>query len=103
MVDDMAVVTVEEETKTPVTRIEIPLCTLAFLTVLLIAAIIRFGHLGDLTLDAEEARQALAVWRFWQPTTDSFDAGAVSPAYFTLTATLFALVGDGDALARLAP
>lgn len=99
----MAVVTVEEETKTPVTRIEIPLRTLAFLTVLLIAAIIRFGHLGDLTLDAEEARQALAVWRFWQPTTDSFDAGAVSPAYFTLTATLFALVGDGDALARLAP
>ena len=57
----MAVVTVEEERQTPVTRIEIPLRTLAFMALLTVAAIIRFGHLGILALDVEEARQALAT------------------------------------------
>lgn len=73
------------------------------IAILLIASVIRFGMLGVSVLDPYEARQALTVWQFWQPSLSSLGAGGVSPAYFTFTAPLFALLGSGDALARLAP
>ncbi len=74
-----------------------------FVLILAIAATLRLGSLGVLPLAGDEAAHALAVWRYWQPPEAQPAVTALSPAYFSLTAGVFALLGDGDVTARLAP
>ncbi len=83
--------------------LRLTMAQLLFILILAVAAILRFGLLGIRPLDAEEARQALAVWQHWQPQAAPAPGFSASPAYFTFTAPLFALLGASDAMARLAP
>ena len=103
-VTEMAVTTINErDTVGTLGEIRLSLASIVFLLILTIAAVLRFGYLGALPLAADEARQALLAWDFWQPALHSAGAETVSPAYFTFTTVLFALIGAGDAVARLAP
>ena len=65
-----------------------------------LAFFIRFFLLGNLPLDSNEARQALASWNFFHGIPDSFTG---SPLLFVGNAVLFALVGATDTAARLFP
>lgn len=80
--------------------------------ILVAAAIIRLVALDRVPLSPNEAQEALAVWRFWQPVGGeatfatklvSSSATFSSPAYFTLTALLSQVGGFGDATMRLVP
>ena len=72
------------------------------LLVVTVAAVLRLANLGAVPLSPEEAQEAFAVWRFWQP-----EAGEITfayrPAYFTLTSLPMLMLGDGDAIMRLVP
>jgi 4-amino-4-deoxy-L-arabinose transferase-like glycosyltransferase len=72
-----------------------------YLLALVGAAVIRFTDLEGLPLSPAEASEALAAWQFLQP--DSAGATIGSPAYFTLTSLLMAVIGASDAIARLVP
>lgn len=74
-----------------------------FLLIMVIAATLRFGYLGELPLRADEAQQALLAWQFWQPSDPGAATVVSSPAYVTFSAIVFALFGASDAMARLAP
>lgn len=74
-----------------------------FIMILAIAAVLRLGSLDALPLGTEEARHALAVWQTWQPNNAALPTTPNSPSYYTLTAIIFAFLGDADAMARLAP
>jgi len=67
-----------------------------------LAVVLRLANLSAVPLSPEEAQEALAVWRFWQPESSrsTFD---YSPAYFSLTSLLMLVLGDGDAIMRLVP
>ncbi|HEX7588702.1 MAG TPA: glycosyltransferase family 39 protein, partial [Anaerolineae bacterium] len=64
------------------------------------AFFLRFFLLGNLPLDSNEARQALASWDFIHGIPNSFTG---SPLLFFGNALLFALVGATDAAARFFP
>lgn len=66
----------------------------------LLAFFIRFFLLGNLPLDSNEARQALASWNFVHGLPDAFTG---SPLLFAGNAVLFALFGATDAVARFLP
>jgi uncharacterized protein (TIGR03663 family) len=66
----------------------------------LVAFFFRFFLLGNLPLDSNEARQALASWNFVHSIPDSFTG---SPLLYVANAILFALVGATDAGARFFP
>lgn len=67
-----------------------------------LAAVLRLANLDAVPLSPQEAREALAVWGFWQPES-SGPAFDYSPAYFSLTSPLMLVLGDGDAIMRLIP
>jgi uncharacterized protein (TIGR03663 family) len=64
------------------------------------AFFIRFFLLGNMSLDPNEARQALASWNFVRGLAETFTG---SPLLFTGNALLFALFGATDAAARCLP
>ncbi len=72
-----------------------------FVCVLVLGAVMRFANLGRIPLSNAEAELALAVWRFWQPVSESITIS--SPAYFTLTSLLTQVLGFSDAAMRLVP
>ncbi|MCA9976953.1 MAG: glycosyltransferase family 39 protein, partial [Anaerolineales bacterium] len=65
------------------------------------AAILRLTNLSSLPLSPTEAEAALGVWQLWQPGVTAVSIH--SPAYFTLTALLTQILGDGEAIMRLVP
>ncbi|MEK7278769.1 MAG: glycosyltransferase family 39 protein, partial [Chloroflexota bacterium] len=66
-----------------------------------VAVALRLFHLGSAPLSSAEAREALAVWRFVMGQGASIQP--VSPAWFTLTSTVFTLFGASEFWARLWP
>ena len=74
--------------------------------ILLGAAVLRLGLLGQPPLSPAEASEALAVWQFWQPATAVALLNPhlpLSPAYFSLTSFLTQLAGESEAVLRLVP
>ena len=65
-----------------------------------LAFFVRFLLLGNVPLDPNEARQALASWDFARGIPDAFTG---SPLLFTGNAVLFALFGATDVAARFIP
>jgi uncharacterized protein (TIGR03663 family) len=68
----------------------------------LLAAWLRFSQLGLRPLNAVEAEQALAAFRFTQGATQAVPAGTI-PALFTGNVAGFTLMGSSDAIARWLP
>lgn len=94
----------EECRETPgATRAHLTVAHAILVALTVLAAVLRFSNLDALPLSPEEAERALAVWRFWQPGPLPELQIDVSPAYFSLTALLMAVLGDGDVVARLVP
>lgn len=73
------------------------------LLILVAAAVLRFGYLDALPLQADEAQQALIAWQPWQVSGISLATASASPAYFLFTTVVFAFFGASDAAARMAP
>lgn len=73
---------------------------LAFLAVVLLAAVVRLAWLGTPLLTPDEATAALPSWQFWH---GGVSLPVSSPAYFSLTNLFAAVLGDSDATARLIP
>ncbi|MEZ4517698.1 MAG: glycosyltransferase family 39 protein [Chloroflexota bacterium] len=69
--------------------------------VVILAAAVRFYHLGQPLLSPSEATAALGSWQFTQAGTDVTQV--TSPAYFTLTNAVMLILGSSDAIARLVP
>ncbi len=67
----------------------------------IIALALRIGHLSRAPLSPQEAREAMAAWDAVR--TGVRVASGYTPLLFTVNAALFAVLGAGDALARLAP
>lgn len=78
-----------------------------YLIIALIAAGLRLYGLGSRPMQAHEAAQALAAWRFVQGQAGGLSQGSTlgqsSPLLFTTNLVLFALFGASDFLARLVP
>ena len=68
---------------------------------IIVASILRIADLAITPLSPDEAKEALAVWNFWQPNVTVIDLG--SPLYFSLTALLTQIFGFGDSSMRLIP
>ncbi|MDJ0756989.1 MAG: glycosyltransferase family 39 protein [Ardenticatenaceae bacterium] len=75
---------------------------LIWLTLIMMAAVLRFGRLGQSSLSPAEAAEAWRVWLFWSPDGTVF-LDAFSPAYFTLTSLLTQIFGFSDGVMRLVP
>lgn len=75
---------------------------LIWLTLIVVAAVLRFGRLGQTALSPAEAAEAWRVWLFWSPDGTVF-LDAFSPAYFTLTSLLTQILGFSDGVMRLVP
>ena len=73
----------------------------AYGCILLLAAWLRFLHLGMRPLGPEEAAQAWAAWRLTQG--QAAISGGLSPLLLNLQYLTFLLVGAGDVAARLWP
>jgi uncharacterized protein (TIGR03663 family) len=86
----------QAEIALPVITTEVALYT-AFA---LLSFFFRFFLLGNLPLDPNEARQALASWNFVHGIPDAFTG---SPLLFAGNVILFALFGATDAVARILP
>lgn len=82
-------------------RSEVTVEQLLYLAIALITAVMRLANLGRIPLSPSEAREALAVWGYWQPDGPLFDL--VSPAYFSLTSLLVQFTGHHDVVMRLLP
>ena len=76
--------------------------TAAYAAVGVLAAVLRAFQLGLRPLDAAEAEQALAAFRLVEGEIAAAPAGTL-PALLTGNAASFALLGAGDATARLVP
>jgi uncharacterized protein (TIGR03663 family) len=74
-----------------------------YFIIALIAAGLRLYKLGGRPMQAHEAAQALAAWRFTQGLSQGSALGQHSPLLFTTNLVLFALFGASDFLARLVP
>jgi uncharacterized protein (TIGR03663 family) len=86
------------------TQSALTLEVMAWSIVALLAAVLRLGGLGLRPLTESEAVQALAAARFVQGTAGWAGAPAgTSPALFSGNVVGFALLGTGDAVARLWP
>jgi len=72
-----------------------------YFIIALIAAGLRLYGLGDRPMQAPEAAQALAAWRFGQGLARGSALAQSSPILFTSNMFLFALFGASDFLARL--
>jgi hypothetical protein len=68
---------------------------------IIVASILRIADLAITPLSPDEAKEALAVWNFWQPDVTVIDLG--SPLYFSLTALSTQIFGFGDSSMRLIP
>jgi uncharacterized protein (TIGR03663 family) len=74
-----------------------------YFIIALMAVGLRLYKLGDRPMQAPEAAQALAAWRFAQGLPQDSPLGQSSPLLFTTNMLLFALFGATDLLARLVP
>ena len=75
---------------------------LAYLVIILVAALLRVPALGDAPLSDYEARQAMAAWQFVS-TGEASPISAESPLLFAGAALSFSLAGASNAAARLLP
>jgi len=72
-----------------------------WILVVVVALVLRLGHLDAAPLSAPEAREAMLAWR--SVTGQGMPEADYSPLLFAANALLFALCGAGDGLARLWP
>jgi uncharacterized protein (TIGR03663 family) len=75
---------------------------LGYIAVGLLAAALRFVHLGLRPLSGSEAEQALAAFRFTDGALQAAPPGTI-PGLFTGNVVAFTLMGSGDAIARWLP
>jgi uncharacterized protein (TIGR03663 family) len=74
-----------------------------YFIIALIAVGLRLYKLGGRPMQADEAAQALAAWRFVQGLPQGASLGQHSPLLFTTNMLLLALFGANDFLARFVP
>ncbi len=72
-----------------------------YFLIVIIAAILRLSDLNMVPLSPSEATEALAIWNFWLP--DSETLTFASPLYFTTTAFSTQVLGFNDSIMRLIP
>lgn len=93
----------KERTKQTVKPSSLMVEVALYLILTLMAVGLRLYKLGGRPMQAPEAVQALAAWRFAQGLPQDSPLGQSSPLLFTTNLFLFALFGAGDFLARLVP
>jgi uncharacterized protein (TIGR03663 family) len=92
-----------EKTGQIVTPSRLTVEVVLYFVIALIAAGLRLYKLDGRPMQAGEAAQALAAWRFAQGLPQSSSLGQHSPLLFTSNMLLFTLFGGNDFLARLVP
>jgi uncharacterized protein (TIGR03663 family) len=76
---------------------------LAYLGLTLVALVLRFYELGDRPFHHDESQDAYFSWILWKNGDYAYNPLLHGPLRFYLTASMYALFGDSDFTARLAP